>query len=216
MARAFPLSYVDFFDGLCIAGMSFSLTDDAASNRTQGGGSVDVSMAPRLWDMSVAMPLRSNAEAHRVTALIELLRKPGASFIGGPRFYAGPFLDPNGVTLGASAPTLASVDSNKRDIAIAGLPAGYVLSIGDYLSWEYGASSYALHRCVGTATANGSGQIAAIEVDPVVRPGWSAGASVRLIKPRAKFVMLPQSFTPASHRVVVADGMAFSARQVLT
>lgn len=215
MALTFPLSYAAFFETLPVARATFRLTDSAAATETAGGEFVEVSTGVRLWEMGVTLPRATAADMTQAAALIELLRRPGASFLGGPPQYVGPRADPAGAVLGAATPTLTSVNANMRDIALGGLPIGYVLSPGDFLSFDYGGRQ-ALHRCIGAAVANGSGQIAAIEVDPAIRPGWSASAPVRLINPRAKFKILPGQLTGAVWGPGPADPFAFVARQTLS
>lgn len=122
-----------------------------------------------------------------------------------------PRLYPTGT--GANNGVLLSVNANNKAIALSGLAAGQVVSVGDFLSFDYGTAR-ALHRAVESVTANGGGTTAQFEVRPHLRPGWSLSATVTLKNPRGVFSLVPDSVSARSsgalHTVV-----SFQAMQVL-
>lgn len=107
---------------------------------------------------------------------------------------------------------LASVNANNKALALSGLAAGQVISVGDYLSFEYG-SRRALHRAAETVTANGSGVTAQFEVRPHIRSGWtlSPSTTVTLKTPRGIFRLVPGSVSSnpngGSHTVISFQAM---------
>jgi hypothetical protein len=92
---------------------------------------------------------------------------------------------------------LHSVNANNKALALSGLLAGQVISIGDYLSFDYG-DNRALHRVSQTVTADGDGLTAQFEVRPHLRPGWELETAVNLKAPRGLFNLVPGSFDPKS------------------
>lgn len=92
---------------------------------------------------------------------------------------------------GANNGTLTSV-TNSKTMVLSGLVAGQVVSVGDYLSFDYG-SNRALHRAVEPVTADGSGVTPGFEVRPYVRAGYSISSAVTLKTPRGRFSLLPGS-----------------------
>lgn len=93
---------------------------------------------------------------------------------------------------------IASVNVNTKAIGLSGLAAGQVVSVGDYLSFDYG-DNRAYHRVVEAATANGAGNTPQFEVRPYIRPGWTVSTPVKLKNPRGLFVMMPGSISPKAY-----------------
>jgi hypothetical protein len=150
-------------------------------------------------------------------ARAELLRQPGASFLVHQSHRAGPQADPEGTALGAASPTITGVAANNRDVTLAGLPAGYVLTEGDLLSFTYlsNPTRYALHRVMETRTAAAGGGIATVEVSPPIRPGSTWPRPLTLLRPFCKAVIVPGSFeAPVMTRSPRAT-FSFSWRQSL-
>ncbi len=89
--------------------------------------------------------------------------------------------------------TLADIDETNRLIDLEDLPAGFVLSPGDYLAFDYGSGSRALHRVSAGGEADAEGELA-LEVRPRVRPGWQADATVHLHRAAARMMIVPGSW----------------------
>jgi hypothetical protein len=110
---------------------------------------------------------------------------------------------------------IASIDTNFRAIALSGLPAGYVITMGDYLHVDYGTPSRrALLQAAEGATANGSGATGEFEVRPQLRPGITAGLAVTLKKPAAKVKIVPGSLRIETVTTLLSQ-LRFTARQTL-
>jgi hypothetical protein len=198
MAITFPLGRPDFFTPLARVEAVFELSEAMSVTETGGGEILRADYGPRLWQGRVTVRANTYGTLDRLLARAELLRQPGAAFMVHPSHRAGPQADPEGSALGSASPTITALAANTREITLAGLPGGYVLTEGDMLSFTYLANPtrYALHRVMETRTATGGGGIAAIEVSPPVRPGAVWPRPLTLIRPFCKAVILPGSFEP--------------------
>lgn len=109
--------------------------------------------------------------------------------------------------------TLLSVNANNKAIRLAGLAPGQVVSIGDYLSFTYGAYR-ALHQASERAVAGGDGKTPEFEVLPHLRQGFVLDAVVNLTAPRGLFTLVPLSkrTTPMGGKFA---SISFQAGQVL-
>lgn len=216
MALTFPLGIDTFFGGLGVSSATFWLPESLEMSRSGSGEILTADLGARLWSGSISLrPLRHDF-ASGIEAKLSALRQAGRSFFVHDRRHCSPAADHGGVILGAATPVVASVAANNRDLTISGLPAGYVLSDGDHLSFTYGGSPlrYALHQIVVGDTADGAGEIT-VEVTPHIRPGVSAGAAVTLVRPFCKALIVPGSTSPASASGHISTGITFDFIQTL-
>ncbi len=77
---------------------------------------------------------------------LAVLRGAGASFLAYDVTRGAPLFDPTGAVLGAATPTIHELLAGARELRLAGLPGGYVISSGDYLGFAYGLGQCA-RRC---------------------------------------------------------------------
>lgn len=221
MAYTFPLSAALFMDRLPIGSVSMDCPEQIEMSQTAGGEVLSATLAPRLWTGKITLGRMTRAEEAEARGLLDILRAPGRSFEAYEPRSIWPRLDPNGAALGAATPRLNSVAANNREITLRGLPAGYGLRIGDFLSFAYGSNPVrqALHKVVSlSVTANGSGVTPLFEVIPNIRPGavtGTSGAPVRLHKPWCKAVLVPGSFEAGTSRRGLSEGTTFSFQQTL-
>lgn len=97
---SFPLSLAQFFDLLPIEAMTFGPADAVEVDETAGGEVLTASLGPPLWRGRLDLAALTHAEAQAIVPLLNLLRRPGGSFmIGDPRRLT-PLADPGGVSLG--------------------------------------------------------------------------------------------------------------------
>lgn len=216
MALTFPLPLAEFFNRLRIASLELAPTDATVTSRTRGGEVLTAQVGNVLWQGIAQLTPRPRADADAVRALLQLMRRPGASFLATPSHRAGPIADPEGAILGAAAPKIDLIDANRRDVRIKDLPAGYVLSPGDYLSFTYGSSPtrYGFHQLVQGATASGGGVASGLELTPPLPAGVSATIGVTLVKPVFKAVLAGAPGYGTISRASV-DGMQLSFVQTL-
>lgn len=217
MALAFPLPVADFWAGLKLSAATFALPDVLSHSRTRGGEVLVADQGARLWTGSVTFAPAQNANADAVMAQIEVLQAAGASFLAHRFPQIGPRNDPDGVTLGTSDPTIYSLAANARELRLTGLPSGYVLAPGDMMAFAYGTAPVlqALHRVVTGSTADAGGLTGLIEVVPPLRPGAVTGASVSLLRPACKALLVPGSVSPGSYGPLHKRGVSFSFIQTL-
>lgn len=97
-------------------------------------------------------------------------------------------------------------------------PAALVLQVGDYIGITQ-SGKYSLHNVVEAQTANGSGVIADLVVEPFVNmdvftAGVSSGMLANVIKPLALFRILPDSISGSPNSRSTSIG--FTAISVVT
>src|SRR5882724_1815525 len=63
----------------------------------------------------------------------------------------------------SDAGQINSINANNKAVSFKNLPAGFVLSVGDYFHFDYGGKR-ALHQLMESVTANGSGITSEVEI----------------------------------------------------
>lgn len=217
MPYSFPLSLAQFVDILPIREMTFDLPEAVEMSETGGGEILTADLGTRLWQGEVQLGDMLPDEAAEALAMLDVLRRAGGSFMVHDRARPWPRADAGGVLLGAAIPTIHSVNANLREMRLGALPGGYQLRRHDYLAFSYasGPVRHALHRIAAPATANGAGTTPFFEVSPNIRPGWTAGATVALVKPACKAVIVPGSVQPGRRRARLTVGATFRWQQTL-
>lgn len=91
---------------------------------------------------------------------------------------------PTGVSFDGESATVHTVGVNNKSLRIDLLPAGYTISVGDFLSIEYGSpTKYFLCQAIESATADGSGITPTFEVRPHLPVGLAVDGIVRVKRP---------------------------------
>lgn len=216
MAVSFPLSLTQFFDKLRVVSASLELPAAIDVSVTQGGEIFTASAGNALWRGALILARTPLSRSEEVSALLRLLARPGSSFMARPVARAYPYSDPDG-SAALTSVVLDSVAGNNRDITLTGLPAGFVLSPGDYLSFDYGTSPlrHAFHQLISGAVADATGLTPPFEVIPPIRAGAALGAAVTLQAPSFKAVIEPGSIAEGAYRRVSLDGVQLGFRQTL-
>lgn len=101
-----------------------------------------------------------------------------------------------------------------KSLTLKSLPAGYVGTVGDMLSFPYGSDgNVALHEVMEAFTANGSGVTGAFEVRPPIITGAAIDDVVSVKRPACKMMLIPGSLTmpPASNK---SGSISFKGIQV--
>lgn len=218
MPLSYPLPASQFWnDSNFIAGLSFHLTGNTVADISGGGEVFTSTRGTRLWTGQVSFARRMARETRRTDAILSELREAGASFLIYPMDAQYPQNDPTGVLLGGATPTVSFVFANGAELSVAGLPAGYVLRQGDFLSFTYGANPvrHALHQVVRDRTADAGGAIQYLQLTPRIRPGLATGTALTLIRPVCKAIVRPRSYQPASFARVHGEGLGFEFIQTL-
>jgi hypothetical protein len=190
-----PVTLGQFFDLSIfgVASQTFFLPDNRKFNKTGGGVIIGYQRGARLWQGSVTFTPMTQRDAKKIESRLSFVQETGVVFQIYDRTAQYPEGDPTGSLL-TTTPTLTAVNANNHDITISVLPVGYVLNVGDMLSFTYG-TRIALHRIVQSAIANGSG-VATPSVTPPIRPGFTLGAAVTFKTPFMNAVLVPGSFEP--------------------
>jgi len=201
--------------------MSFTRTEfwlehQQSTSLTGGGNPAAASLAPPLWRARFQTPRLGDADAGTWTAWISALRGGLRMFKGVPRRW--PITYPAGfagLTVGGSpfsgSGSISAIATSRDQISISGLPAGFVLQAGDYLSVP-SASRQLLHLVTESGTANGSG-VASVSIEPVLRQGITTGAAVLAASPWCEMVLIG---SPVVARDTLRLGtLQFEGRQVL-
>ena len=215
--KTFPLPLATFFDVLPIATRVFDIPASVDVAETGDGELLMADIGTSLWSGSFELDALSPEEAAEVLPLINLLKRTDASFFVGDPMRLAPRLDPTGTLLGAAAPTIHSIGATMRELRIQGLPAAYKIRPGDLLSFSYGVSPvrYALHECLESQNAAGTGITAMIEVSPPIRPGATAGTAVQLLMPKCKAKLIPSETSLGSAEQSLITGGRIAWRQTL-
>ncbi|MBN8956889.1 MAG: hypothetical protein J0H17_09995 [Rhizobiales bacterium] len=197
MAISFPRSMVD---GIPIAGLSFPPQPIAEITPLRSGKQISKDLGPTLWRPKWSTDGLMPEETGKVRAWYDTLTSIG-EFYGYDKLREYPLKYATGwgaLMVGASpfdgSGRLTDVAANNVEITLDQLPIGFILSPGDYLSFDYlTGAARALHRVSAAATADGSG-IMTVEVRPHVRAGWDDNAEVALYRPTGRFVILPGTY----------------------
>ena len=218
MALVFPLSVAGFLDELPVQSVSFQCPELVEMSQTAGGDLITGNIGNRLWQGEIMLGRLTRAETQDAQVLIDAVRGACRSFMAYHTTYPYPKADPSGSLLGVASPQIKALDADTRLISLKGLPAGYVLGRGDYLSFDYRTSPtrFALHRIVDASViANGFGETALFEVIPNIRSGASANTAVSLAKPHCKALIVPGAVQPGRQTRFMTDGMSFQFQQTL-
>jgi len=215
MVQVFPMPLAEFWSPLRVASLSLSLPAAAEMSRTAGGEIIVAELGARLWTARVTLASANFRDAAALQVKLRLLQRPGASLLISPRIGDHPVRDPNGV-IEALNVTIADLPAGNQTLSLAGLPAGYALSAGDYLAFSYSNPPLqALHQLVGDARADASGIIPAFEIAPQLRPGAVIGAPVTLVKPTFKALLVPGSLNEGVMQRTRLAGISFDLIQTL-
>ena len=215
MVQTLPMPLAEFWSPLRVASLSLSLPAAAEISRTAGGEIIVAELGARLWSARVTLAPIGIESAAALQVKLRLLPRAGASLFVSPRIGDYPARDPNGV-IAASNVTIASLPAGNQTLSLAGLPAGYALSAGDYLAFNYGNPAIqAFHQIVGDARADAAGIVPAFEIVPQLRPGATIGASVTLVKPAFKALLIPGSLNEGVMQRTRLAGVTFDLIQTL-
>lgn len=218
MALQFPLITSVFLDKLPISSITLDAPAQVEVSTTGSGEILEADLGPRLWLGEITLGRMTPNEAAQAKTLIDMARGPARGFHVYDTTRNGPQADPFGAILGASTVLVNAVSVDNMGMQLKGLPAGYQLTIGDYLSFDYGSNPTrtALHKVVDlTVAADGTGVTPTFEITPNLRPGASIDATVRLIKPYCKAIIIPGSVQPGRRKRFMTEGVSFQFMQTL-
>lgn len=220
MAWTYPLSLADFYDKLRIAvpGSNWKLARFDQVSGLGSGQPLTAELTSPLWTLPVRLVSMDNDEADQIIAMLEMLCHPGKAFYFSNKKREFPAADPAGTILGNASPAIQSLDASNQRLSIGALPAGYRLTQGDMLAFDYGSAGQkrrAFHRIEESVTASSEGVTPLLEVFPHIRSGAAEGDPIMLAKPAALASIVPGSFDPGTADTVNTHGIAFDIIQRL-
>jgi len=179
-------------------------------SRTAGGDAQAQDIGPAIWRADYATVPILAAEARAYYADLLTLRGAARTFYLVPIPSAPAARDGEALT----GIEVESIATNNDALALRGLPAGFEMRAGDYLSIETGAGGRELHMLHSGATADAQGVTGEMIVVPHVRPVVSTGDTVTLVSPLVEMRLEPDSLrherlSPLHSRV------SFQATQVI-
>lgn len=211
-----PLPLAEFWADLRFSSCLPDLDGGTVQNGTGSGEVLLATVGPRLWRWTVQLAAKPGRDADVMAGRLALLSQGELNFLASPPFGAFPAADPAGSLLGAAVPVIASLPAGGRTLTISGLPAGYVLTAGDWLAFTRGSPArYELHRLVTGGVASGGGVTGQMQVAPALRPGVVVGAAVTLIRPVMRAIIVPGSLKAETRTHGTSAGASFQVMQTL-
>jgi hypothetical protein len=208
---AAPLSLSAVYALLPIASVKWSIQ---RNDELSGAGSGDVwqaELADPLWTGDVTLGAGEHDELKQAAAAIRALNGAAQSFMMSDPLSPFPQADPTGSILGLAAVTTRAVNANRSLAQLGGLPAGYVLTIGDKLQITQG-TMIRFHEVSATIAANGAGQVD-VKVFPRLPLNLAIGAVITLKKPACPVIVQPGSHDPGTGRRTITEGAALRVLQ---
>lgn len=210
LTRPYPVSVLA--DRLKIS----SVTWDANRNdELSGTGDARVwqaELAAPLWTADVKLTIGYHDEVKQVAALIRKLYGAQESFYLFDPTSQYPQSDPTGSIIDSSDVKVQAVSTGRAKLRLYGVPAGYVLTLGDKFQVTT-ASRYYFAEVSETVTADGSGITPEFEVFPHVPLSVGANDAVNLKKPACLMFIMPGSFNPGTASGLITDGASFKAME---
>lgn len=196
MTLANPLGLSAFSDLTTPIDCSLVLNWQQESSGSGSGETLYADRAPALWGGTVTLGDMYIAEAEGIMALLNS-RAGGLKTLLLPNYRGGlyPSSDPTGSIFGAATPVVGTI-TDAYHLAFTGFPAGYVIPLGTYFGIIFDTSRYYLGQFAEARTADGSGNVAAVEVAPALPASIAGGNPVTVIKPPAKLRVKPNTVKP--------------------
>jgi hypothetical protein len=185
----YPINLLPTFPGWTI-GFSLRYRQEQS---TQASGRVIVKdMGAPLWTLRAMSKMLSPNQLDQWRAELNKLENGLQTFKAYPMSRCYPQAYPRGSwpTGGAFGGTgiLAGINTNRKAISVQGLPAGFVLTVGDYLSIDGD-----LHQVMEASTANGSGVTPQFEIRPHLWPAANVSDPVLVKQPGCNMAVVPGS-----------------------
>jgi len=198
----------------------FQLKSYDETSKTQGGDTLVKARGTPLWNLSATSRTLKPNELDYWRARLESLDEGKRPFWGYSLSRCYPIAYPNGSwPTGSSfdgvSATIGTLGTNNKSLSLAGLPSGFVLKVGDMLSFEYtDTPRYALHRVQEAATASSGGTTDEFEVRPFIQSGAVTTTPVRLYQPRCLMMLVPGSITSTAELQTGNGTVSFQGVQI--
>lgn len=172
------------------------LVEPQRNDEVEGVGSGQIltaELATPLWSVEINTTVNLFDTGRYIRAILNDLNRPGQKFDVYDPIAQYPRSDPTGSILGASTVQIDSVGLDGT-MTLKGLPAGYVLSPGDFMEINYGGRR-GFFEVSQPATANGGGVTTAFRMFPTISAGAPVNTAVNLIQPKIQCQFVPTELT---------------------
>ncbi|HWA22332.1 MAG TPA: hypothetical protein VG735_08060 [Caulobacterales bacterium] len=186
-----------------------------------GGQGPSVSLGPSRWLANYRVETLGRTRGAEWGAWLASLRGSGRLFYGRDSRRPFPLAYTEAQMLALPRATTGTFDgtaitttlNGARDvIGMGGMPANFLLTVGDYIGFYWDTTKRSLHRVLETAAAN-SGGTGSWNVEPVVPTLVSGFAVANVLRPDCLMRLIePPQVTNQNNR---AHSITFKARQHL-
>ena len=209
MPFSFPFDLLDDFPGWA---NEFGLLRREEQSRTAGGVTIVKDMGEPLWQAAYATTVLTPNELDYWRARLDVLDGGQQQFKAYPLSRCFPIKYPNGSWptgsgFSGDSATISARWNSGKELTISGLPAGYIVSRGDFLR----IGSRNLHRVVNREVADGSGVAAGVEVRPHFWPETEPGDALSVRKPYCLMTIVPGSISTAADLATGKGAISFRA-----
>lgn len=215
MAVSYPYTVSYFQDTFCPVEVIFDIQRNDELSGSGDGRVWQAELAPPLWTATFKLPPMPHAQGNELAAKIRKLQGSQQTFFLYDPTAKGPRYDPTGAILGSSTVTISSINTARSAISLQGLPANYVLTIGDRIQISYLTNpvKYAYIEVSETVTASSGGASPLFDIYPYLPTGITVGMTVTLIKAACRMILLPNNYSIGTNVAVLNNGMSFKAIQ---
>ena len=191
MALSYPYA-LDFLAN-CLGGERIPLALQRFDERSGSGDGRfwSAQLATPLWGATYPLYAQDAAHAREINATAYALDGMSKTLLWADPYYSGPA---SGMTSGLGAVTVNGIRQDRGAIALTGMPEGFVLSAGDYLSIAYGSGRIYFGTFAEGGTAGSAGGIGQKELRPYLPLNIATGARIELVRPH--FRAMVTDFTP--------------------
>lgn len=210
MALTYPLSLATFLQAYRIQTISLMLNVQQEMSSQASGGMISKDLGPAYWIADVSTGQLNDNDVEDVLSLLRALEQSQGTFLCTNMRRRFPKADPTGSIIGSAS---VLINSNTGvGLSLKGLTAGYVLSLGDYVSVVYGSpSERILFQLEEGITANGSGVTGTFGVHPAVPPAMAANCVCTLKQPTVQMTIVAGSIKQNDN--IMWSSITFQARE---
>lgn len=208
-----PLPLSEIFDHLLISSVEWTVQRNDEVSVTGDGSVFQSELADPLWTAPVTLDSRASLVVKKASALIRSLSGSKQPFLMCDPLSPWPAADYKGLLLGSGAVSVRAINANRKLASLSGLPAGYLLTVGDKIQITYGNPvQYSFVEVSRDAVANASGNMD-VTIFPWLPLGLVVGAAVTLVRAACPVIIVKDSQKAGTARGFITEGAGFSVLQ---
>lgn len=212
MAAPLPLSVIN--DHMPIASVEWDIQRNDELSSAGSGDVWQAELADPKWKAVVTLGRGLRDDLKQAAARLRSLDGSRKAFFLVDPLSLFPAADRNGVILGNST-VIVRATGNGSLAQLSGLPADYVLTVGDKMQVQYGPADdprFAFVEVSETTSASVSGFIDC-QVFPRLPLSLALGDAVTLVKPACAMIIQPTTHKPGVATRSIIEGAGFTALQ---